>query len=133
MSNSQPRRPTNRILLVDDESVILELLCEILEPDGYELHTARNGAEALGLVMGFDFDLIITDFRMPKLSGKGLYDQAKACKPGIEKRFLFISGEMDPESKTTFIKESGVRIIAKPFRADKVRSEVQEALGLEER
>ena len=128
MSNSQARQPAKRILLVDDEIAILELLREILEPDGYELATARNGAEALVMVLESDFDLIITDFLMPKLSGKALYDRARAEKPGIEKRFLFISGEMDPESKTQFIRETGVRIIAKPFRADKVRTEVRDVL-----
>jgi len=57
-----------------------------------------------------------------------LYDRARAEKPGIEKRFLFISGEMDPEAKTQFIRETRVRIIAKPFRADKVRTEVRDVL-----
>lgn len=128
MSKRQPRRPAGRILLVDDEASILELLCEILEPDGYELVTATNGSDALDLVLSSEFDLIITDFRMPKLSGRELYDRARAGKPGIENRFLFISGEMDPEAKTEFIRETGVRVIAKPFRADKVRTEVHDAL-----
>jgi CheY-like chemotaxis protein len=126
MSNSQARR--TKILLVDDEIPILELLREILEPDGYDLSSAENGADALAMVLESDFDLIITDFRMPKLSGRQLFEEAKVGKPGIEKRFLFISGEMDPETKTEYIRESGVRVIAKPFKADLVREAVQEVL-----
>lgn len=128
MESSQPRPPSARILLVDDETQILELLCEILEPDGYDLSTAENGADALSMVLAEDFDLIITDFRMPRLTGKQLYDQAAARKPGIEERFLFISGEMDPEVKTEFIKKTGVRVIAKPFKSDRVREAVRDAL-----
>ena len=128
MSTSQPRRPAEKILLVDDEVSILELLREILEPDGYDIVTAQNGADALAKVLETKFNLIITDFRMPQLSGQELYERAKARKPGIEKRFLFISGEMDPEAKTEFIRESGVQVIAKPFKADRVRDAVRKAL-----
>ena len=96
MNDYQPRRRPANILLVDDEPAILELLREILDTEGYNIDTADNGAVALEKVLERDFDLIITDFRMPKLSGKGFYDRAKASKPGIEERFIFISGEMDP-------------------------------------
>jgi DNA-binding NtrC family response regulator len=80
------------------------------------------------LLLETPFDAIITDFRMPELSGKELFDEAKVRRPGIEKRFLFISGEMDPEAKTEFIRESGVRVIAKPFKADLVREAIRNVL-----
>ena len=128
MTNTPSRRPAS-ILLVDDEPSIIELLREILAPDGYTFSAAHDGAVALDMVLKTDFDLIITDFRMPKLSGKGLYDSARESKPGIEKKFIFISGEMDPVTKTQFIKETGVRVISKPFRAELVRDAVRDALS----
>ncbi len=123
------RQRSEKILLVDDEPTILELLREILHTEGYTLVTAEDGAAALESVLQNDYDLIITDFRMPKLSGKGFYEQAKAAKPGIEERFIFISGEMDPTIKTKFIEETGVHVIAKPFRSDLVRTTVRDALA----
>jgi CheY-like chemotaxis protein len=128
MGSNLKRRRSEKILLVDDEPAILELLREILDTEGYALVTAENGAAALEIVLQNDYDLIITDFRMPKLSGKGLYEKAKTAKPGIEDRFIFISGEMDPTIKTKFIEETGVRVIAKPFRSDLVRTTVRDAL-----
>lgn len=128
MSSSPPIRGTAHVLLVDDEPSILDLLREILDTEGYTIDTAENGAVALEKVLASDFDLIITDFRMPKLSGKDFYDRAKALKPGIEERFIFISGEMDPTIKTRFIEETGVRVIAKPFRSDLVKTTVRQAL-----
>jgi CheY-like chemotaxis protein len=128
MGNRQPLRPVKRILIVDDDVSILGLLREILEPEGHEIYTAGNGAEALSMVLDTDFDLIITDYRMPQLSGKEFYERAVALKPGIKNRFVFNSGELDPAAKTEFIRQTGVRVIAKPFKADLVRLTVREAL-----
>jgi len=117
-----------RILLVDDEVPILELLTEILVPEGYQLSTAQDGADALEMIEANDYDLIISDFRMPRMTGRELYDAAVASQPGIERRFLFITGEMDPFTKTEFINETGVKVISKPFRGDEVRKTVAVAL-----
>ena len=130
MGSNPTRQRSEKILLVDDEPAILELLREILDTEGYVLVSAENGAVALEQVLQNEFDLIITDFRMPKMSGKDFYERAKAAKPGIEEKFIFISGEMDPTIKTRFIEETGVRVIAKPFRSDLVRTTVREALAV---
>lgn len=128
MVSNPARQQPAKILLVDDEPTILKLLRDILNTEGYDLLSVENGAVAFEHVLEGDFDLIITDFRMPELSGKAFYEKAKAAKPGIEEKFIFISGEMDPAAKTKFIEETGVSVIAKPFRSDLVRSMVRETL-----
>ncbi len=119
---------TARILLVDDEDTILDLLDEILSAEGHNIERAQDGAEALKVVMDDDFDLIITDFRMPVMTGKEFYERAVAARPDLSSRFIFVSGELDPQVKRDFLASTAVRVIAKPFRADRVREAVQEAL-----
>jgi DNA-binding response OmpR family regulator len=58
-----------RILVVDDDVSILELLDELLRTEGHEIQTALDGKEALAILQKFSFDLIISDINMPRLSG----------------------------------------------------------------
>ncbi len=123
-----PNRPAVRILIVDDEPPILDLLRDMLEPEGYEIVTALDGARAWEELQRGAFDVIITDFRMPRMSGRELYDAARKAYPGIERRFVFISGEMDPTTKREFIHQTGAPVISKPFRAEAVRTVVRTTL-----
>jgi two-component system, cell cycle sensor histidine kinase and response regulator CckA len=85
-SNSQT------IMVVEDESVVLELITNILKTNGYEVVTARNGAEAL-LVAGSregNIDLVLTDIVMPGMSGGEMVQQLLEMQPGI--RVLYMSG-----------------------------------------
>jgi len=120
---------TARVLIVDDEPSILDLLTEMLSSDGMDVVTALDGEEALGRLAEESFDVIISDFRMPRMTGRELYNAACKRAPGIGRRFVFISGEMDPVTKREFIRETGVPVISKPFRADVVRRVVRETLG----
>jgi len=62
-------RATTRILVVDDEEPVRELLCEILEGEGVEVTTAANGAEALARFEPGRFDAVLTDLGMPGMNG----------------------------------------------------------------
>ncbi|HAV63533.1 MAG TPA: DNA-binding response regulator, partial [Verrucomicrobiales bacterium] len=59
----------SRILIVDDDPIILRVLVNVLAPEGYELETAMNGKEALNKVPNFNPDLILLDVMMPELDG----------------------------------------------------------------
>jgi len=129
MNTTGPRRTAPSILIVDDERTILDLLSRILSEDGYSLTGAEDGDAALELIKQRDFDLVISDFRMPKLDGRQLFEGARAARPGIEKRFIFITGETDPAAKKHFIEEVGVGVITKPFRPGLVRAIVRATLS----
>lgn len=131
---SSPGEKTNRprILIVDDEEVVLDLLQEILAIDKYQTRVLRDPREALELLKKEDFDIIISDFRMPWMTGEDFYRKAAALKPGIEKKFIFTSGEMDPVRKKEFIRKTGVEVIMKPFRMNEIRSKVKSLIAKRE-
>jgi len=118
-----------RVLIVDDEPSILDLLTEMLSSEGMAVATAQDGEEALARIAEQPFDVIISDFRMPRMTGRELYNAACERTPGIGRRFVFISGEMDPVTKREFILETGVPVISKPFRAEVVKRVVRETLN----
>ena len=75
-----------RILVVDDEADIVNLLVEILTREGHQADTAPNGAAALTLVEGREYDLILCDLRMPVLDGPGFYRELQQRRPELVRR-----------------------------------------------
>src|SRR5437762_6956835 len=72
-----------RVLIVDDERSMRELLSIVLRRDGYEVLTAEDGAAAVELLKKQRFDILITDIRMPQLNGVDLLREAKRIAPDL--------------------------------------------------
>lgn len=83
------------ILVVDDEEDILELIERHLSKKGYEVITAYNGEQALPLLDKVQFDLVITDLKMPKIDGMELLRRVKEKDPNIEVVIITGHGTMD--------------------------------------
>jgi putative two-component system response regulator len=81
----------SRILLVEDESLLLEVMCNILEAEGYEMHPAANGKIALEILANFKPDLIISDIMMPEMDGFEFLASVRDMPNGITTPFLFLS------------------------------------------
>jgi CheY-like chemotaxis protein len=81
-SEEKPRR---RILVVDDDPTIRNILVQVLRLQGYEVEAASNGAEALEQWSGDSkrFDVLITDLMMPLMTGKELIERVRAVQPDI--------------------------------------------------
>ena len=79
------------ILLVEDESLLLEVMCNILEAEGYEMHPAANGKIALEILANFKPDLIISDIMMPEMDGFEFLASVRDMPNGITTPFLFLS------------------------------------------
>jgi signal transduction histidine kinase len=81
---------TERILLVEDEEIVRELVREILVGEGYDVLVATNGEEALRISSTRPFDLLVTDIVMPKMSGKELAARLRRSRPDL--RIVCMSG-----------------------------------------
>ena len=115
-----------RILIVDDEPIIRELLVEILTMEGYSCTTASDGLEASKTLQQNKFDLLITDFRMPNMNGS---DLLKWCREN-DQHFpvIFITGnpELLPEEKLA-LGDCCAALLSKPVYVDQLLKAIEEA------
>ncbi|MBI4306734.1 MAG: response regulator, partial [Chloroflexi bacterium] len=110
-----------RVLAVDDEPSVRELLTRALHSVGHEVSTAADGAEALRMLYVEDYDAIITDMKMPGLGGAELFQCMAGLKPELADRVLFLTGDVaSPETKT-FLERAGKPVLTKPFTLDELR------------
>jgi signal transduction histidine kinase/CheY-like chemotaxis protein len=104
-----------RILVVEDESHLREMFQDILRADGHFTQTAASGKEAMDLVHSHEFDLVISDIKMPETDGREFYRQLKSEGSPLANRLIFVTGDlMNPET-LTFLQSTGAPWIAKPF------------------
>ena len=117
-----------KILIVEDEKSISNILENILsdEIQGSEITIAENGLDAYKLIEKNDFDLIISDIKMPKLSGNELLIQSLSIKP--ESVFLMISGHADIDTAVTCLKNGAYDFISKPIDINRLITSVKNAL-----
>jgi CheY-like chemotaxis protein len=78
-----PPHAKKRILIVDDEQSVRDLMGAMLRRIGYETELAESGAEALEKIAKADFDLVLTDLRMPEMAGDQLAVEIKKLKPRL--------------------------------------------------
>jgi CheY-like chemotaxis protein len=102
-----------RVLLIDDETVIRMLVCEILEEAGHEVTAADSAERALELLESGTFDVVVSDVIMPGLSGFELVEQARRrpSPPPI----LLITGAGTTENVDEALRRGAVAVVTKPF------------------
>jgi len=111
-----------RLLVVDDESILVELLVEFLRSSGHTVDDARNGQKALELATANDYDAILTDLKMPGLDGQGLYERLCKIKPQMARRFIFSTGDLANPRTQTLFQTAGCPYLSKPFKLEAVLS-----------
>ena len=117
-----------RVLVVDDEASIRALTREILNASGYDTMTAGSGEEALRLLERQPLDLIVADVRMPGMDGVELYARIGERWPAMQRRMLFITGDMAGERTVQLLQESHVPYLEKPFQMGELLHAVRAVL-----
>jgi DNA-binding response OmpR family regulator len=106
----------HRILAVDDDEVILELMAETLRGQRYHVDVAKSCQDALPLLMFRDYCGVILDLVLPDANGLSLYRQIARRKPTMKPRVIFVTGAMDKREARRFVKLLDNRVLLKPFR-----------------
>ncbi|OLE65950.1 MAG: hypothetical protein AUG03_02235 [Acidobacteria bacterium 13_1_20CM_2_68_14] len=114
-----PQKPM-RLLVVDDELILVELLAEFLKTVGHKVDSARNGQKALELATANDYDAILTDLKMPGLDGQGLYERLCKIKPHMTRRFIFSTGDLANPRTQAFFQAAGCPYLSKPFKLEAI-------------
>ena len=123
-----PQTQSAQILILDDEKSIAELLGEMLGLLGYSTVLCHSALDALALVERHEFDLIVSDFRMPKMNGQEFYQQAVQKKPELTRRIIFLTGDVVNEETQAFLQSTGNPHISKPFQLALVEQTVARVL-----
>lgn len=116
----------NRILIVDDEKSMRELLLIMLKKEGYDATAAENGETALQAIQSEIYDLVITDIRMPSMNGIELLKSVKELSP--ETVVIVITAYASTETAVDAMKFGAYDYITKPFKNEEIRLIVQKAL-----
>ena len=109
--------PHGRILIVDDEPEFGQLLSQLLRQRGYETEYVESAAAALGRVHEQDFDIVLTDLRMPKMSGEDLWQTLRRERPALARRTVFMTGFYAARETAAIVDASDQPCLTKPFRA----------------
>jgi DNA-binding NtrC family response regulator len=118
--------PGAKVLLVDDEAKIREILKLVLEKEGYQVHTSKNGSEALSALENEYFDVMITDLKMPKMDGLELMREIK--QKGIKVNVVFITAYADIKDAVEAIKLGAFDYLEKNFKMEELLSVIKEAV-----
>lgn len=118
---------TNKsILVVDDEEIIREFLLEVLSED-YEVSTACDGDEAIEKIKTTEYDLIITDLKMPRVSGEEVVKFAREQNPNCP--VVVISGYSTLFSVSDSAKGGACAFLSKPFSISDLMNTVTESIA----
>src|SRR5262249_15075402 len=133
-TNPKAAEPTGplrglKVLVAEDEPMVLDLFARVLEADGAHVSQARDGKEALDLLMDEEFDLVVADLRMPELDGRTLYERIAAERPEMVRRFVFATGDLVRQESVRFLEGVPNRILAKPLDVETVRRVLGEAVA----
>jgi two-component system NtrC family sensor kinase len=117
-----------RILVVDDEKVIRDLVKLVLAGEGHEVHTVDNADDALKKIKSQRYNLILLDIKMPGMDGAALYRRIQKIAKSLARRVVFITGDIMGADTEKFLSETKVAHIDKPFDAEQLSREVRRAL-----
>ena len=104
------------MLLVEDEPALATAVADALTDAGFRVDRAGDGEEALGRVREHTYDLVICDLKMPRLDGAAFYREVAHIAPALQKRMVFVTGDVAGTDAERFLEETGCRWLAKPFR-----------------
>ena len=119
--DQQPPTRRLRVLVVDDEPHILHYMRATLEAWGHVPVVASDGAEALAVAEGDTFDLVISDLRMPRLSGREFYEELVRRRPELAARLVFSSGDTVRGDTLAFLESLDRPYLHKPFSLAELR------------
>jgi DNA-binding NtrC family response regulator len=115
-----------RILVVDDEEIVIRSCLRILDGNGYQIEAAHDGQEALRRVEDNSYDIMILDIMMPNLGGLEVLSRVKEAHPDMD--VIMITGLSQVDTAVQAMKLGAFDYISKPFEPDEIKLVVQRAL-----
>jgi len=119
------RKPAGlQVLVVDDEPDVADVIAELLRSDGHNVEVVDSGEAALNRAAESDFDLVLSDIRMPGLDGPALYARLAETRPELVGRVAFITGDMLSPNARQFLEAADCPRLEKPVTLSELRETV---------
>ena len=116
-----PKVAPARVLVVEDEEAVARMLELLLKGDGHQVTVAGDGVCGLARLEEEQFDLVIIDLRMPRMSGRQFYGRLCAHFPELARRVVFVTGDVVSGDTSSFLQMARASVLAKPFTIDEAR------------
>jgi len=118
-----------RILIVDDEEPLREILSEILGALGHEVENVATGRESIASLQRQAFDLVILDLRLPDIDGKEVWQWILSRDPDLSSRVVFITGDIMSTDTEEFLRTAERPVLTKPLSMEQVQRVVLEVMS----
>jgi len=115
-----------KILVVDDDAIVIKSCKRILEAEGLEVSTVSSADEALEMIKKYEFDLLLIDVKMPRHDGMFLMREILKVIPDMP--IVVMSGYPTPETVSDVLKLGATQFIPKPFRPDELIKTIRPVL-----
>ncbi len=126
---ASPAKKAGRILAVDDEPAVRDLLVRVLTADGHRVDTLADGRSAVECILANRYDIILLDVRMPGMSGLEVFEQVRRKDPSLGSRIVFMTGDVMAPETLGFVDGAGARCVTKPFDFHAIQRLLREMLG----
>ncbi len=118
-----------RVLVVDDEDSIVQMIKEALMLHGYRVDVAHDGESALRRLSQTPYDLALCDWKMPGLGGQQVFERLHAFNPDLSRRLIFITGDVANEKTQEFLRARDKICLSKPFTLSEFRAAISRVLA----
>ena len=119
-------RKKKKILIVDDEHQVIQMLSDLLVSWGYQVRGAQSAHEALDTFSGNDFNLVIADFRMPEMDGFEFMQKLRELDPQCP--FIFLTGDASEETAVKTLEAGADDYLVKPVNSSEFRIRIERCL-----
>jgi signal transduction histidine kinase len=123
-----PRLDSPSVLIVEDEAALAAAMAESFSDAGFLVDRAGDGEEAMARLDGGQYDVIVSDLKMPRMDGIRLLAALREQHPGMASRIMFVTGDVVGTDAERFLADSGCRWLAKPFRLSELLRMAKEVM-----
>ena len=119
-----------KLLLIDDEAPVREILGLSLRSEGYEVMTAASGKEGIEIFRRENPPIVLTDIKMPGMDGSRIYEKIKMIDSNLARRIVFITGNILNKETQAFLEKTGALNLPKPFSINELKDIIYDALNV---
>lgn len=127
-AQTKPASYPANVLVIDDEPAVADMLGEILRLIGYVPTMCNSASDALAILGQKEFDIILSDYRMPGMDGRQFYEVLKVQNPEYARRVIFLTGDTINRETQEFLTSTGNLHLPKPFQMSTVQDAIEKVL-----